>query len=209
MDFAVPAGHRVKIKKGEKRDKHLGPFKRNKKPVEHESDGDINCNWYARTIPKCLKRWLEMLEIRGRIRTIQTTALKRSTRRVRRVPGAWGDLLSLRLLWKSISWRWCEKLTKNTTTNNNNSNDNKCWLCDDRDETIIHITRRCPWCNGYRSRKWTRRHEFKSWTRLIAFHIALLGKVWILLGKVWIQLFSLQLWVNSRTDWVLQPWRGN
>ena len=36
-----------------------------------------------------------------------------------------------------------------------------------------------PWCNGYRRRKWTRRHEFKSWTRLIAFHIALmpLGKV--------------------------------
>ena len=38
---------------------------------------------------------------------------------------------------------------------------------------------RCPWCNGYRSRKWTRRHESKSWTRLIVFHIALipLGKV--------------------------------
>ena len=37
----------------------------------------------------------------------------------------------------------------------------------------------CPWCNGYRHREWTRRHEFKSWTRLIAFHIALipLGKV--------------------------------
>ena len=31
---------------------------------------------------------------------------------------------------------------------------------------------RCPWCNGYRRRKWTRRQEFKSWTRLIAFHIA-------------------------------------
>ena len=54
---------------------------------------------------------------------------------------------------------------------------------------------RCPWCNGYRRRKWTRRHEFKSWTRLISFHIALIP-----LGKVWIQLFSLQLWVNSRTD---------
>ena len=25
----------------------------------------------------------------------------------------------------------------------------------------------------------------------------------------WIQLFSLQLWVNSRTDWVLQRWWGN
>ena len=39
---------------------------------------------------------------------------------------------------------------------------------------------------------WTRRHEFKSWTRLIAFHIALIP-----LG---IQLFSLQLRVNSRAD---------
>ena len=44
-------------------------------------------------------------------------------------------------------------------------------------------------------RIWTRRHEFKSWTILIAFHIALIP-----LGKVWIQLFSLQLWINSRTD---------
>ena len=55
--------------------------------------------------------------------------------------------------------------------------------------------RRCPWCNGYRRRKWTRRHEFKSWTRLIAFHIALIP-----LGKVWLQLFSLHQWVNSRAD---------
>ena len=36
---------------------------------------------------------------------------------------------------------------------------------------------------------------------LIAFHIALIP-----LGKAWIQLFSLQLWVNSRADWFLQPW---
>ena len=56
---------------------------------------------------------------------------------------------------------------------------------------------RCPWCNGYRRRKWTRRHEFKSWTRLIIFHIALIHL-----------LFSFQLWVNSRADWVLQPWWG-
>ena len=64
--------------------------------------------------------------------------------------------------------------------------------------------RRCPWCNGYLHWKWTRRHEFKSWTRLIAFHIALIP-----LRKVWIQLFSLQLRLNSRADWVLQPWWGN
>ena len=53
----------------------------------------------------------------------------------------------------------------------------------------------CPWCNGYCHRIWTRRYEFNSWIRLIAFHIALIP-----LGKVWIQLFSLQLWVNIRTD---------
>ena len=64
--------------------------------------------------------------------------------------------------------------------------------------------RRCPWCNGYRHRKWTRRHEFISWPRLVAFLVALIP-----LRKVWIQLFSLQLWVNSRTDLVLQPWWGN
>ena len=57
---------------------------------------------------------------------------------------------------------------------------------------------RCPWCNGYRRRMWTRRHEFKSWTSLITFHIALIP-----LGKVWIQIFSLQLWVNSRADYIL------
>ena len=53
-------------------------------------------------------------------------------------------------------------------------------------------------------RKWTRRHEFKSWMRLIAFHIALIP-----LRKLWIELSSLQLWINSRANWVLQPWWGN
>ena len=64
--------------------------------------------------------------------------------------------------------------------------------------SICHSSRySIAWCNGYRRRKWTRRHEFKSWTKLIAFHIALIP-----LGKVWIQLFSLQLWVNSWADWI-------
>ena len=60
---------------------------------------------------------------------------------------------------------------------------------------LFMTIRRCPWCNGYCHRIWTRRYEFNSWTRLIAFHIALIP-----LGKVWIQLFSLQLWINSRAD---------
>ena len=62
------------------------------------------------------------------------------------------------------------------------------WVVWFKEAEIMGVGRwRCPWCNGYSRRKWTRRHEFKSSTRLIAFHIALIP-----LGKVWIQLFSLQ-----------------
>ena len=59
-----------------------------------------------------------------------------------------------------------------------------CQVCSEMKPRFIRRTpqtliKACPWCNGYRRRKWTRKHEFKSWTRLIAFHIALipLGKV--------------------------------
>ena len=47
MDFAVPAEHRVKLKKGEKKDKYLDLARELKKTVELESDGDINCYWCA------------------------------------------------------------------------------------------------------------------------------------------------------------------
>ena len=73
-----------------------------------------------------------------------------------------------------------------------------------RRESVVVVWPRYPWCNGYRRRKWTWRHVFKFWTRLIAFHMTLIP-----LGKVWIQLLSLQLWINSRADCVLQPWWGN
>ena len=32
------------------------------------------------------------------------------------------------------------------------------------------------WCNGYRRRNWTRRHEFKSWTDCISHSTNTLGK---------------------------------
>ena len=60
-------------------------------------------------------------------------------------------------------------------------------------EDNIEIGR--SWCNDYRCRKWTQLPEFKLWTRLFAFHIALIRLV-----KVLIQLFSLQIWVNCRAD---------
>ena len=47
-NFTVPAGHKVKIKESEKRDKYLD-LAREQKTMEHESDGDTNrcwCTWY-------------------------------------------------------------------------------------------------------------------------------------------------------------------
>ena len=49
------------------------------------------------TITKVLLKGLEDLEVFGRVETIQTTALLRTARILRRVLGTWGDLLLLRL----------------------------------------------------------------------------------------------------------------
>ena len=55
------------------------------------------------TITKGLLKGLEDLEIGGRVETIQTTALLRTARIMRRVLETWGDLLSLKLQCKTIS----------------------------------------------------------------------------------------------------------
>ena len=62
------------------------------------------------TINKGLLKGLEDLEDSERVKTIQMTALLRSARILRRVMETWGDLLSFKLQWKTISWNWCEKL---------------------------------------------------------------------------------------------------
>ena len=54
------------------------------------------------TITKELLKGLGDLEFGGRVETIQMTALLRMARILRRVLKAWGDLLSLKLLWKTI-----------------------------------------------------------------------------------------------------------
>ena len=45
MDFADTVDHRIKLKENEKKDKYLDLARELKKTVEHESDGDTNCNW--------------------------------------------------------------------------------------------------------------------------------------------------------------------
>ena len=54
------------------------------------------------TVTKGLLKRLEDLEVGGRVETIQTTALLRTARILRRALETWGDLLSLRLQRKTI-----------------------------------------------------------------------------------------------------------
>ena len=55
------------------------------------------------TITKRLLKGLEDLEVGGQVETIQTTALLRTARILKRVLETWWELLSLRLQWKTIS----------------------------------------------------------------------------------------------------------
>ena len=54
------------------------------------------------TVTKELLKGLEDLEVGGWVETIQTTALWRTARILRRVLETWGNLLSLKLQWKTI-----------------------------------------------------------------------------------------------------------
>ena len=62
------------------------------------------------TVIKGLLKGLEDLEVGDQVETIQTTAWLKTTRILRRVLETWGDLLSLKPQWKTISLRWCKKL---------------------------------------------------------------------------------------------------
>ena len=55
------------------------------------------------TVTKGLVQGLNDLEIMGRVEIVQTTALLRSARIRRSVQETWGDLLSLKLQWETIS----------------------------------------------------------------------------------------------------------
>ena len=103
MDLAVSADHRVKLKKSET-DKYLDLARELKKlwimkvtfiPIVIGAFGIVT---------KGLLKGLEDLEVGGRVETIQTTALLRTARILRRVPETWGDLLSLSLQWKTLMW---------------------------------------------------------------------------------------------------------
>ena len=103
VDFAVPVDHRINLKESEKKNKYLDLARELKKlwnmkvtivPIVIDALGIIT---------KGLLKGLEDLEVGGRVETIQTTALLRMARILRRVLETWGDLLSFKLQWKTIS----------------------------------------------------------------------------------------------------------
>ena len=102
VDFAVPADHRIKLKECEKKDKYLNVARELKKLWNMQMTIILIVIGAFGTVTKGLLKGLENLEVGGRVETIQTTALLRTDRILRRVLKTWGNLLSLRLQWKTI-----------------------------------------------------------------------------------------------------------
>ena len=103
VDFAVPADHRINLKESEKEDKYLDLAWELKKLWNMKVTIVPIVIGALGTITKGLLKGLEDLEIGGRVETIQTTALLKTARILRRVLETWGDLLSLKLQCKTIS----------------------------------------------------------------------------------------------------------
>ena len=103
VDFAVPADHRINLKESEKKDKYHDLARELKKLWNMKVTIVPNVTGALDTVTKGLLKSLEDLEVGGRVETIQTTALLRTARILRRVLETWGDLLSLRLQWKTNS----------------------------------------------------------------------------------------------------------
>ena len=85
MDFAVQADHRAKLKESEKQDEYLDLAWELKKLWNMKVTYIPIVIGVLSIVTKGLIQGVEDLEITGRVVTIQTTALLRSTRILRRV----------------------------------------------------------------------------------------------------------------------------
>ena len=103
VDFAVAADHRINLKESEKKDKYLDLARELKKLWNMKVTIVPIVIGALGTVTKGLLKDLEDLEVGGWVETIQTTALLRTARILTRVLETWGDLLSLKLQWKTIS----------------------------------------------------------------------------------------------------------
>ena len=77
-----------------------------KKTMEHESDDYTNCNWCSWY---SYQRICKGTEEHGNKKTSENHPNYDIIKDIEKNPG---DLLSLKIQWKTIGWRWCEKLSK-------------------------------------------------------------------------------------------------
>ena len=99
MDFAVPADDRVKLKAKEKKDKYIDLARELKKLRNMKMTLITTVFGALCTVTKVLIQGMEDFEIRGRVETIQATALLWSARILKSLMGTW-VLLSLKPQWK-------------------------------------------------------------------------------------------------------------
>ena len=85
VDFAVSADHRINLKESEKKDKYLDLAREIKKLWNMKVTIVPIVISVLGTVTKGLLKGLEDIEIGGRVETIQTTALLRTARILRRV----------------------------------------------------------------------------------------------------------------------------
>ena len=93
---------RIKLKEYEKKNNYLDLVRELKKLWNMQMTIKPIVIGAFGTVTKGLQMGLEDLEVGGRVETIQTTALLRTARILKRVLETWGELLSLRLQWKTI-----------------------------------------------------------------------------------------------------------
>ncbi len=79
VDFAVSADHRIKLKESEKKDKYLELARKLKKLWNMQVTITLIVIGAFGTVTKGLLKGLEDLEVGGRVETIQTTTLLRTT----------------------------------------------------------------------------------------------------------------------------------
>ena len=85
VDFADPVDHKIKLKECEKKDKYLEPARELKKLWNMKVTIIIFVIGAFVTLTKGLLKGLEDLEVGGQVETIQTTALLKTARILRKV----------------------------------------------------------------------------------------------------------------------------
>ena len=108
--LCCPGGPQKNRKESEKKDKYIDLARELKKLWNMKVTIVPIVIGVLGAITKGLFKGLEDLEVGEWVETIQTTTLLIKARILRRVLETWGDLLSLKLQWKTISVSWCEKL---------------------------------------------------------------------------------------------------